>query len=64
MNLIMKKVTSWAAIIAVPTLITGYFGMNVNYPWFGTSAGFWLSVALMIIPASVLYTLFRHADWL
>ena len=25
----MKKVTSWAAIIAVPTLITGYYGMNV-----------------------------------
>ena len=31
-NQIMKKVTSWAAIIAVPTLITGYYGMNVPYP--------------------------------
>jgi magnesium transporter len=31
MNLIMKKVTSWAAIIAVPTAITGFCGQNVPY---------------------------------
>ncbi len=30
-----KKVAGWAATIAVPTLITGYFGMNVPYPGFG-----------------------------
>ena len=35
MNLIMKKVTSWAAIIAVPTAITGWYGQNVPYPGFG-----------------------------
>ena len=34
LNIITKKVTGWAAIIAVPTLITGYFGMNVPYPGF------------------------------
>ena len=34
LNVITKKVTSWAAIIAVPTLITGFYGMNVPYPGF------------------------------
>jgi magnesium transporter len=34
MNLVMKKVTSWAAIIAVPTAITGFYGQNVPYPGF------------------------------
>ena len=29
MNLIMKQVTSWAAIIAVPTAVTGFYGQNV-----------------------------------
>ena len=29
LNTVMKKVTSWAAIIAVPTAVTGYYGMNV-----------------------------------
>ena len=31
-NQVMKKVTSWAAIVAVPTLVTGYYGMNVPFP--------------------------------
>jgi len=31
-NAIMKKVTSWAAIIAVPTAVTGFYGMNVPLP--------------------------------
>ena len=35
LNVITKKVTSWAAIIAVPTAITGYYGQNVPYPGFG-----------------------------
>jgi hypothetical protein len=30
MNLIMKKVASWAAIIAVPTAITGWFGQSIR----------------------------------
>ena len=34
-NQIVKKVSSWAAIIAVPALITGYYGMNVPYPGIG-----------------------------
>ena len=32
LNVVMKKLTGWAAIIAVPTAVTGWFGMNVAYP--------------------------------
>ena len=32
MNQIMKKLTGWAAIIAVPTLVTSFVGMNVGFP--------------------------------
>ena len=35
LNVIMKQVTSWAAIIAVPTAVTGFYGQNVPYPGFG-----------------------------
>ena len=38
-NQIVKKVSSWAAIIAVPALVTGYYGMNVPYPGSGDSGG-------------------------
>ena len=48
-NQIVKKVTSWAAIIAVPTLITGYYGMNVPYPGFGRHWGVVTSAALIVV---------------
>jgi magnesium transporter len=64
MNLIMKKLTAWAAIIAVPTAITGYFGQNVPYPGFGTEWGFAISVVSMLLIAGGLYVLFKRKDWL
>jgi magnesium transporter len=48
MNLIMKKVTSWAAIIAVPTAVTGFYGQNLPYPGFGIHAGFIVSSAVIL----------------
>ena len=63
-NLLMKQVTSWAAIIAIPTLVTGYFGMNVPYPGFGETAGVVMSTGIMVVACIVLYHLFRRNDWL
>ncbi|MBW8826506.1 MAG: magnesium transporter CorA family protein [Acidobacteria bacterium] len=63
-NMVMKKVTSWAAIIAVPTLVTGFYGMNVPYPGFGSHWGVALSAALMAVMSFVLYIQFRRRDWL
>jgi magnesium transporter len=64
LNVITKKVTGWAAIIAVPTLITGYYGMNVPYPGFGKAAGFALSIAAIAGAGLVLYLIFKRKDWL
>jgi len=64
MNVVMKKLTSWAAIIAVPTAITGYFGQNVPYPGFAKAWGFELSVASILLIAGALYVLFKRKDWL
>ena len=64
MNVITKKVTSWAAIIAVPTFITGFYGMNVPYPGFSREAGFATSIAIMVIAGLVLYIVFKRKDWL
>jgi magnesium transporter len=63
-NQVMKKVTSWAAIIAVPTLITGYYGMNVPYPGSGERWGVAVSGGLIVAMSSALYVLFRKRDWL
>ena len=45
LNVIMKKVTSWAAIIAVPTAITGWYGQNLPYPGFASTSGLVTSAA-------------------
>ena len=63
-NQIMKKVTSWAAIIAVPTLITGYYGMNVPYPGFARDWGVQLSSLLIVVLSVGLYVLFKKKEWL
>ncbi len=63
LNVITKKVTSWAAIIA-PTFITGFYGMNVPYPGFSHQAGLAASITIMVISALVLYVIFKRKDWL
>lgn len=64
MNLIMKKVTSWAAIIAVPTAITGFYGQNIPYPGFGADWGFWFSTGAIVVMSGGLYWAFKRNDWL
>ncbi len=64
LNMIMKKLSAWAAIIAVPTLITGFFGMNVPYPGFGRGEGFAIGLVIMVSAVITLYLLFRRNDWL
>ena len=64
LNTVMKKLTSWAAIIAIPTAVTGYFGQNVPYPGFGKSWGFLESTTVIVVIALGLYALFKRRDWL
>jgi magnesium transporter len=64
MNIITKKVTGWAAIIAVPTFITGFYGMNVPYPGFSREAGLITAVVIMILTGLALYVVFKRKDWL
>ena len=64
MNVISKKVTGWAAIIAVPTFITGFYGMNVPYPGFSDHIGFLFAIVIMAGAAGLLYWVFRRNDWL
>jgi magnesium transporter len=64
LNVITKKVTSWAAIIAVPTAITGYYGQNVPFPGFSQQSGFVTSLVLIVTMSCLLYLAFRRRDWL
>ncbi|MDR3068225.1 MAG: magnesium transporter CorA family protein [Cellulomonas sp.] len=64
LNAIMKKLTGWAAIIAVPTAITGWYGQNVPYPGFGKPLGLWLAAGAILAASGTLYVVFRRKDWI
>ncbi|WP_327085326.1 magnesium transporter CorA family protein [Nonomuraea sp. NBC_01738] len=64
LNEIMKRLTGWAAIIAVPTAITGFYGQNVPYPGEGQLWGFWASTLVVALASVALYTVFKKKDWL
>ncbi|MEP7089589.1 MAG: magnesium transporter CorA family protein [Nocardioidaceae bacterium] len=64
LNIITKKVTSWAAIIAVPTAVTGFYGQNVPYPGFAHGSGLLTSSILIVALSGILYLTFKRKDWL
>lgn len=64
MNAVMKQLTAWAAIIAVPTAVTGYFGQNIPYPGFAQHWGFWESTVAIVVIGLSLYVLFKRKNWL
>jgi len=64
LNEITKKLAAWAAVIAVPTAITGFYGQNVPFPGFGRDWGFVVSFLLIIGLGGYLYYMLRKRNWL
>jgi magnesium transporter len=63
-NQIVKKVSGWAAVIAAPAAITGFYGMNVPFPGSGETWGFVVSAVVLVVASVGLYLLFRRHEWL
>jgi magnesium transporter len=64
LNEVMKELTAWAAIILLPTLIAGIYGMNFNHmPELGWLFGYPFAIGLMLLSAGVLYVMFKRRDW-
>jgi magnesium transporter len=65
MNQIMKKMTSWGAILFGAALITGVYGMNFdNMPELHWHYGYFIALGLMLALTGGLYAWFRKRDWL
>jgi magnesium transporter len=64
-NEVVRKISAWAAIIAVPTLIASVYGMNFEHmPELRSEFGYPLAVAVMLATAIGLYAFFRRVRWL
>ena len=61
----MKKISAWAAIVIVPALIAGIYGMNFEYmPELHWRYGYLVAISLMALIAFTLYLYFRRRNWL
>ncbi len=62
---VTKKLAAWAAIIAIPTLIAGIYGMNFKaMPEYDWTYGYPLALALMVGIDVALYLWFKRIRWL
>jgi magnesium transporter len=62
---VTKKLAAWAAIIAIPTLIAGIYGMNFkNMPEYDLTYGYPIALALMFVIDLGLYGWFKRIRWL
>jgi magnesium transporter len=64
LNEVMKQLTAWAAILAVTTAVTGFYGQNVPYPGYGERHGFYSSVVILVVLTGGLYAGFKKRGWL
>jgi magnesium transporter len=61
----MRRISAWVAIIAVPTMVAGIYGMNFEHmPELRWSFGYPLALAVMLCACTVLYRYFKRAGWL
>ena len=64
-NEVVRSISAWAAIIAVPTFLASIWGMNFTHmpeldePW-----GYWVALAMMAIAVAFLFRFFKRVHWL
>jgi magnesium transporter len=61
----MRKITAWVAILAVPTMVAGIYGMNFEHmPELEWTYGYPLVLSVTLVICFLLYRRFRRAGWL
>jgi len=61
----MRKISAWVALVAVPTMIAGVYGMNFDFmPELHWRLGYPAVLALMLVCCLLLYRRFRRSGWL
>ena len=62
---VSKKFSGWAAIIAVPTMVAGFYGMNFKFmPELAWHYGYYTVIFLTLCVCAALYYFLRRSGWL
>ncbi len=64
-NDVVKRLAGWAGLLAAPTLIASWYGMNFhNMPELDTKDGYYILIAVTLAICTGLYLVLRRAKWL
>ena len=64
LNDILRVLTSISVVILPLTFLTGLFGMNVNFPGFGSAVAFWSILGFFLVVIVGMLGFFRFKRWL
>jgi magnesium transporter len=60
-----RKISAWGALLLVPTLVAGVYGMNFEHmPELGWRLGYPLAVLVMVVVSYALFRAFKRSGWL
>ncbi len=64
-NEVVKRLAGWAALLAVPTLVASWYGMNFEHmPEFSGRYSYWILIGVVTIMCGAVYWLLKRARWL
>jgi magnesium transporter len=64
-NEVIRGISAWAAIIAVPTFLASIWGMNFTHmPELDEPYGYWVALGLMAVAVLLLHRFFKRIHWL
>ena len=61
----VKRLGAWAALLAAPTLVASWYGMNfAHMPELAGRHSYWILIGAVAVICLVLYAMFKRAKWL
>ena len=63
-NIIFKIMTAWTIILSLPTIVSGFFGMNINLPFESHPNAFLIVTGISLLIMLAVIVFFRRINWL
>lgn len=63
-NILMKRLTSIAAILSLPVIISGFYGMNVALPLQQNTNAFWILLSISLALSLMATAVFKAKGWI
>ncbi|MEN6409710.1 MAG: magnesium transporter CorA family protein, partial [Anaerolineaceae bacterium] len=63
LNVVMKFLTSMTIVLSLPTIVTSFFGMNVQLPFASSPYAYLIVIAIFMFMSAVTIFIFTRRDW-